>query len=75
MHFRVPAPAPLDRQPSLGLLDGALSFIAAERALWTAQREADVIVNEEAWEHVVGASRLYLESYQIEPVEPVGPRY
>ncbi|KAJ7883524.1 hypothetical protein B0H14DRAFT_2564911 [Mycena olivaceomarginata] len=49
VHFRVPAPAPLDHQPSLGLLDGALSFIAAERALWTAQHEADV------WEHVVEA--------------------
>jgi hypothetical protein len=65
----------LDPQPpSLGLLDGVLSFIAAERARWTAQREADVIANEEAWEHVVGASRLHLESCQIELADPVGPR-
>ncbi|KAF8218060.1 hypothetical protein K438DRAFT_2006969, partial [Mycena galopus ATCC 62051] len=47
----------LDPQPSLGLLDGALSFIAAERARWTAQREADVAANEGAWKHVVEPRR------------------
>ncbi|KAJ7769184.1 hypothetical protein DFH07DRAFT_1058229 [Mycena maculata] len=47
----------LDPQPSLGLLDGALSFIAAERARWTAQREADAATNEEAWKHVVEPRR------------------
>ncbi|KAJ6551816.1 hypothetical protein B0H19DRAFT_179430 [Mycena capillaripes] len=41
-------------QPSLGLLDGALSFIAAERARWNAQREAGATANEGAWKHVVG---------------------
>ncbi|KAF7368794.1 hypothetical protein MVEN_00204500 [Mycena venus] len=43
--------------PSLGLLDGALSFIAAERARWTAQREADAAANEGAWKHVVEPRR------------------
>ncbi|KAF7377948.1 hypothetical protein MSAN_00218700 [Mycena sanguinolenta] len=47
----------LDPQPSLGLLDGALSFIAAERARWTAQREADAAANEGAWKHVVEPRR------------------
>jgi hypothetical protein len=60
----------LDPQPSLGLLDGALSFIAAERARWTAQREADVAANEGAWKHVVGACRFHLESCQIRPADP-----
>ncbi|KAF5391227.1 hypothetical protein D9757_003033 [Collybiopsis confluens] len=31
----------IDEQPSLGYLDEALKFIAAERKRWTAQREAD----------------------------------
>ncbi|KAK7016311.1 hypothetical protein R3P38DRAFT_2993900 [Favolaschia claudopus] len=47
----------LDPQPSLGLLDGALSFIAAERARWTAQREAEVAANEGTWKHVVEPRR------------------
>ncbi|KAJ7708369.1 hypothetical protein B0H17DRAFT_1165928 [Mycena rosella] len=47
----------LDPQPSLGLLDGALSFIAAERARWNAQREAGVTANEGAWKHVVEPRR------------------
>ncbi|KAJ7457181.1 hypothetical protein B0H11DRAFT_1818382, partial [Mycena galericulata] len=47
----------LDPQPSLGLLDGALSFIAAERARWNAQREAGTATNEEAWKHVVEPRR------------------
>ncbi|KAJ7620981.1 hypothetical protein FB45DRAFT_980637 [Roridomyces roridus] len=46
----------LSPQPSLGLLDGALSFIAAERARWNAQREAGT-ANEEAWRHVVEPRR------------------
>jgi hypothetical protein len=48
----------LDPQPTLGLLDGALNFIAAERARWNAQREAGATVNEGAWKHVVGVYRL-----------------
>ncbi|KAF7322666.1 hypothetical protein HMN09_00045200 [Mycena chlorophos] len=44
-------------QPSLGLLDGALSFLAAERARWTAQREAGTAGNEGAWKHVVEPRR------------------
>jgi hypothetical protein len=60
----------LDPQPSLGLLDGALSFIAAERARWTAQREADGAMNEGAWKHVVSACRFHLESCQIRPADP-----
>ncbi|KAF7295150.1 hypothetical protein MIND_01053600 [Mycena indigotica] len=47
----------LDTQPSLGLLDGALSFLAAERARWTAQREAGTAVNEATWKHVVEPRR------------------
>ncbi|KAJ6494048.1 hypothetical protein C8R47DRAFT_1184999 [Mycena vitilis] len=47
----------LDPQPSLGLLDGALSFIAAERARWNAQREAGALANEGAWKHVVEPRR------------------
>ncbi|KAJ7143738.1 hypothetical protein C8R44DRAFT_973591 [Mycena epipterygia] len=47
----------LDPQPSLGLLDGALSFIAAERARWNAQREAGATTNEGAWKHVVEPRR------------------
>ncbi|KAJ7074363.1 hypothetical protein C8F01DRAFT_1100282 [Mycena amicta] len=47
----------LSPQPSLGLLDGALSFLAAERARWTAQREAVPAPNEGAWKHVVEPRR------------------
>ncbi|KAJ7080610.1 hypothetical protein B0H15DRAFT_933179 [Mycena belliarum] len=47
----------LDPQPSLGLLDGALSFIAAERARWNAQREAGIVAGEGAWKHVVEPRR------------------
>ncbi|KAJ7148795.1 hypothetical protein C8R43DRAFT_1008799 [Mycena crocata] len=47
----------LEEQPSLGLLDGALSFIAAERARWNAQREAGTTANEGAWKHVVEPRR------------------
>ncbi|KAJ7474702.1 hypothetical protein FB451DRAFT_1174136 [Mycena latifolia] len=47
----------LSPQPSLGLLDGALSFIAAERARWNAQREAGAVANEGAWKHVVEPRR------------------
>ncbi|KAJ7262950.1 hypothetical protein C8J57DRAFT_1450771 [Mycena rebaudengoi] len=47
----------LEPQPSLGLLDGALSFIAAERARWNAQREAGATANEGAWKHVVEPRR------------------
>lgn len=43
-------------QPSLGLLDEALSFIAAERAKWNAQREAGSNNNgtDSSWKHVIG---------------------
>ncbi|KAF7311644.1 hypothetical protein MKEN_01067700 [Mycena kentingensis (nom. inval.)] len=47
----------LEPQPSLGLLDGALSFLAAERARWTAQREAGTAANEGAWKHVAEPRR------------------
>jgi len=46
-------------QPSLGYLDEALSYLAAERARFAAQREAGVVVSkgptsESAWRHVIG---------------------
>ncbi|KAJ6629367.1 hypothetical protein B0H10DRAFT_1362641 [Mycena sp. CBHHK59/15] len=52
----------LEEQPSLGLLDGALSFIAAERARWNAQREAGATTNEGIWKHVVGERRFHMSS-------------
>ncbi|KAJ7202072.1 hypothetical protein GGX14DRAFT_654704 [Mycena pura] len=44
-------------QPSLGLLEEALSFLVAERARWNAQREAGAAANEGAWKHVVEPRR------------------
>ena len=48
-------------QPSLGYLDEALSFIAAERARFAAQREAGIKGNgstsENAWRHVIEPRR------------------
>jgi hypothetical protein len=49
----------LGDQPSLGYLDEALSYLAAERARFAAQREAGVVVSkgptsESAWRHVIG---------------------
>ena len=49
-----------DGQPSLGYLDEALSFIAEERARWTAAREhggeagQGGVVGQEEWRHVLG---------------------
>ena len=48
-------------QPSLGYLDEAPSFIAAERAQFTAQREASIkgngLMSENAWQHVIEPRR------------------
>jgi hypothetical protein len=46
-------------QPSLGYLDEALNFIAAERAKFTAQRDkgAPPVSSENAWRHVIEPRR------------------
>ncbi len=44
-HLLSPDGDPQDEQPSLGYLDSALSFIAAERAKLNAQRDAGIIHN------------------------------
>ncbi|OBZ77228.1 hypothetical protein A0H81_02044 [Grifola frondosa] len=50
-------------QPSLGYLDGALEFIAAEREKWAAQRDSGLRGNgstatsDSAWRHVVQPRR------------------
>ncbi|KAG5642865.1 hypothetical protein DXG03_002010 [Asterophora parasitica] len=48
-----------DFQPSLGYLDEALSFIAAERARLDAQRAAAIgTASPDAWKHVIGKYRF-----------------
>ncbi|KAF9015376.1 hypothetical protein BDQ17DRAFT_1340959 [Cyathus striatus] len=46
-----------ESQPSLGYLDEALSFIAAERAKWMVQRESGSGIGDSKWKHVIEPRR------------------
>ncbi|KAF5381543.1 hypothetical protein D9615_005616 [Tricholomella constricta] len=62
-----------DFHPSLGYLDEALSFIAAERARLDAQRAAGIgTASPDAWKHVIGKSHLALKLYLIRSHTPSG---